>query len=56
MNDLERKKTNVELLRVSAAKAEMEYLIAQKEEEIERLNVNIKIQETKEQELREKLK
>lgn len=55
MNDLEIKKTKAELLRVQAAKAEMEYIIAQRLEEIERLQMNIKKQEEAEKVLQEKL-
>lgn len=53
---LEYKKLKMELARVQAARLEMEFLIAQRMEEVERLNENIKIQITKEQELTIKLK
>lgn len=49
------KKTKAELLRVQSAKAEMEYIIAQRQEEIERLEIGIKKQEEAEKALLEKL-
>lgn len=52
---LELKKFKAELLRVQAAKAEMEYIIEQKMDEVERLNNNIKIHDDKEKEIQEKL-
>jgi hypothetical protein len=55
MSPLELKKLQVELLRVSAAKAEMELRIAERLEEIQRLEDNIKISEAKETELQEKI-
>lgn len=55
MSELEMKKAKAELLRVQAAKAEMEYIIAQRMEEIERLQVNIKKQEEAEVVLLSKL-
>jgi len=56
MSELERKKTKAELLRVQAAKAEMEYTIAQRMEEIDRVNDAIKKQEEAEIRLLAKLK
>lgn len=56
MNELERKKRSVELLRVEAAKAELELHIAERLEEIERLRHNIKTQEKRAEELRTLLK
>lgn len=56
MDDIELKKTKMELLRVQAAKAEMEYVIAQRMEEIKRLEDGIKKQEETEMRLLEKLK
>lgn len=50
------KKTKAELLRVQAAKAEMEYLVAQRMEEIGRLEDSIKKQEEAENKLLEKMK
>lgn len=55
MSPLEIKKLKVELLRVSAAKGEMELRVEERMEEIKRLQDNIKIQEEKEKELLEKL-
>lgn len=52
---LEYKKYKAELLRVQAAKAEMEYIIAQRLEEIKRLEDNIKKQEEAEKLLLEKM-
>lgn len=56
MTDLESKRIQAELARVRAARLEQEYLIAQRLEEVERLNAQIKIQVAKEQELESKLK
>lgn len=56
MTDLEIKKYKSELLRVQAAKAEMDYIIAQRMEEIERLQLNIKKQEEAETSLIAKIK
>lgn len=52
---LEIKKYQAELARVKAAKCEQEYIIAQRQDEIDRLTKNILIQETKEKELEEQL-
>lgn len=51
----EMKKTRAELLRVQASKAEMEYVIAQKYDEIKRVEDNIKKQEETEKVLQDKL-
>lgn len=53
---LERKKIQVELLRVEAARAELEYKIEERLEDIKRLEENITIQKTKEEELKQKIK
>lgn len=53
---LELKKIKVELLRVSAAKAELELRVEERLDEIERIKEHIKIQENKEQELQDKIK
>lgn len=53
---LEYKKLKMELARVQAARLEMEFIIAQRMEEVDRLNDNVKIQVSKEQELITKLK
>ena len=55
MSDLEKMKIEAELKRVEAARFEMLYIIAQREDEINRLKSNIKIQEEKEIELKTKL-
>ena len=53
---LERKRLLSELLRVGAAKAEMDYLIEQKKEEIKRLENAMSVQEAAEKTLNEKIK
>lgn len=53
---LERKKLKSEILRVGAAKAEMDYLIEQKKDEIKRLEEAMKKQEAAEVMLMEKIK
>lgn len=53
---LEQKKNKSELLRVQAAKAEMEYIIEQRLEEVKRLQDAIKLQEETELKLIEKMK
>jgi len=55
MANIELKRTQLELIRVRAAKAEMEFVIAEKLEDIERVKNNIKIQEAREAELIKKL-
>lgn len=55
-NKLEIKKLQVELMRVSAAKAELELRIEEKLDEIERIKEHIKISEAREKELIQKLK
>lgn len=55
MSPLELKKIQVELLRVQAAKGEMELRIQERMEEIQRLEDSIKISEAKELELQTKL-
>ena len=52
---LEAKKLQVELMRVAAARAEMEFKIMERLEDIERLKDQIKLQEAKEQELKQKI-
>lgn len=56
MSKLELKKTQVELMRVETARAEMEYKIEERLEDIKRLEDNIKIQKEKEIELIQRLK
>lgn len=53
---LEIKKKQTELLRVQAARAELELKIMEREQDIERLRDAIKIQTDKEAELTESLK
>lgn len=55
MTPLERKKIEVELLRVNAAKEEMQLRILESQDQINRLQEQIKIQEVKEKELQTKL-
>lgn len=55
MNPLELKKLQVELLRVSAAKGEMELRICERMDEIQRLEEHLKVQEAKEIELKAKI-
>ena len=55
MTPLERKKIEVELLRVNAAKEEMNLRILESQDQISRLEDAIKIQEAREIELKEKL-
>ena len=52
---LEIKKLSVELLRVSAAKAELELRVYERMDEIQRIEDSIKVSEAKEAELQEKL-
>lgn len=54
-SSLEIKKLQVELLRVSAAKAELELRIEERLDEIERVKEHIKVSEAREKELRIKL-
>lgn len=56
MTSLEKKKTQVELMRVQASKAELELRVEERLEEIERIKEHIKISEAKEIELKEKLR
>ena len=55
MTPLELKKMKVELLRVSAAKAELELRIDERMDEISRIEEAVKAQEAKEQELQTKI-
>lgn len=55
MTPLELKRIKLELIHVSAARAELEFRIEEKMDEIERLKKNIAIQQEKEIELREKI-
>lgn len=53
---LEKKKLRAELLRVQAAKAELEYLMEQKQEEIRRLETAVEKQDQAEIILLDKIK
>ena len=53
---LEKKKTEVELMRVTTARMELEYKIEERKDEIRRMEDHIKIQIAKESELKDKLK
>jgi hypothetical protein len=53
---LEHKKLKAELLRIQAAKAEMEYVMEQKMEEVRRLEEAVKKQDLAEATLHEKIK
>ena len=52
---LEGKKLKAELMRVQSARAEMEYTVALREDEVNRLKDHIKIQDSKEVELMDKI-
>ena len=52
---LEQKRTKLELLRVSAARAEMEFKIEERLSEIERIKEHIEIQLKREAELKEQI-
>lgn len=55
MTDLDKKRKEVELLRVEAAKAEMELQIEEKLSEIDRIKKNILVQELKIKEIKQSL-
>lgn len=55
MTLLEEKKLKAELLRIQSAKAEMEYILVQKQEEIVRIEENIRNQEVAESKMLDKL-
>ena len=56
MNNMELKRLNMELLKVQAAKAELEFKIEERKAEIVRIEDHIKIQAARELELQEQLK
>lgn len=56
MKPLDLKKLQVELLQVQAAKAALELRIEERLEEIERIREHIMVSETKELEIKEKIK
>lgn len=51
MNALDLKRLKLELIHVAAARAELEFRIEERMDEISRIEANIKIQENKEAEL-----
>ena len=53
--DLEIARTKLELVKVGAAKAEQQFLILQRMSEIKRIEEAIKIQEGREEELRQSI-
>ncbi len=53
---LEKKKTQVELMRVTTARMELEYKIEERKEDIKRMEDHITIQIQKENELKQKMK
>lgn len=55
MNELDKKRKIVELMRVTAAKAEMELQIEEKLSEIDRIKKNIAVQDVKIDEIKELL-
>lgn len=52
---IEAKRIETELLKVTAAKAEMELRILEREEELDRLRGNLQVQDAKIEELKTKL-
>ncbi len=55
MSLMELKKAELELMRVQAARMELEYKVMEREEDIVRLKQHVQIQLDKEQELKQKL-
>ena len=55
MSPLDLKRMKLDLIKVGAAKAELQFKIDERLEDIKRIEDNIKIQEDKEQELRDKI-
>ncbi len=56
MSKLEKKRMELELIKVSAARAELEFRVEENLENINRLNQHIEVQKQKENELRLKIK
>lgn len=56
VSNLEIKRMKLELIKVSAAKAELEFKIDERLEDIARIKEHVKIQEAKEEELRLKIR
>jgi hypothetical protein len=55
MSPLELKRLKLELIKVAAARHELEFRICEREEDISRLQEHVKVQEAKEAELKEKI-
>jgi len=55
MTPLELKRMKLELIKVAAARHELEFRIEERLEEINRIKEHVKIQEAKEAELKEKI-
>ena len=55
MTPLELKRTKLELIKVAAARHEIEFRIEERLDEINRLQEHVKVQEAKEAELKEKI-
>lgn len=55
MNPLELKRLKLDLIKVGAAKAELQFKIEERLEDIRRIEENIKISEAKEEELKTKI-
>lgn len=55
MTSLELKRTKLELIKVAAARHELEFRIEERLEEINRIKEHVKVQEAKEAELIEKI-
>ena len=56
MNNYEKKKMELEMMKVSCAKAEMEFKILEKLEQVKILEENILVQDQRINELKERLK
>lgn len=54
--NIEIKRKELELIKVSASRAELEFKVLEKEDEINRIKQHIKIQLNRENELKEELK
>ena len=55
MSNLKKKKLELDLMKVAAAKAELEYKIEERLEDIERMKEHIKLQEIRQKELQGEL-
>lgn len=56
MTELEMKRKELELIKVAAARAELEFKILEKQEEVLRIKEHIQVQLTRETQLKEELK